>query len=130
MPEDLNNILLAIAGFLFVIALIALTAWGFKAFVLSGGARGGSGFLKSREKRLGVVETASVDGRRKLILIRRDDVEHLIMIGGPVDMVIETGIFGRRSLDPPLQDVVIGQPDLGHPLGPPPDFGKLWPGTR
>jgi flagellar protein FliO/FliZ len=126
MPEDLNNILLAIAGFLFVIALIALTAWGFKAFVLSSGGRGGSGFLKGRDKRLGVVETASVDGRRKLILIRRDDVEHLIMIGGPVDMVIETGIFGRRSLDPPLQDVVIGQPDLG----PPPDFGKLWPASR
>jgi flagellar protein FliO/FliZ len=115
MPEDLNNILLAIAGFLFVIALIALTAWGFKAFVLSSGGRGGSGFLKGRDKRLGVVETASVDGRRKLI-----------MIGGPVDMVIETGIFGRRSLDPPLQDVVIGQPDLG----PPPDFGKLWPASR
>ena len=27
-----------------------------------------------------------------MILIRRDDVEHLIMTGGPVDVVIETGI--------------------------------------
>jgi len=35
-----------------------------------------------------VVETASVDQRRKFVLIRRDDVEHLIIIGGPVDMVV------------------------------------------
>jgi hypothetical protein len=44
------------------------------------------------EKRLFVVEQSNIDGRRRLILIRRDDVEHLIMTGGPVDMVIETGI--------------------------------------
>ena len=39
-----------------------------------------------------VSEQASVDSRRKLLLIRRDDVEHLIMTGGPVDVVIETNI--------------------------------------
>jgi hypothetical protein len=39
-----------------------------------------------------VVDYASLDGRRKLVLIRRDDVEHLLMTGGPVDVVIETGI--------------------------------------
>jgi flagellar protein FliO/FliZ len=118
MTNDLNTILLGIAGFLFVIALIALTAWGFKAFVLSSG-RGG-GFLKGREKRLGLVETASIDGRRKLLLIRRDDVEHLIMTGGPVDMVIETGIKGRRHLEPPLEDVIIARSDSR----PAPDYGK------
>ena len=52
MTNDINSILLAVAGFLFAIALIALTAWGFKAFVLSGG-RDRAGFLKGREKRLG-----------------------------------------------------------------------------
>lgn len=44
------------------------------------------------ERRLDVVEQASIDGKRRLILIRRDGVEHLIMTGGPVDVVIETGI--------------------------------------
>ncbi len=33
-----------------------------------------------------------IDGGRKLVLIRRDDVEHLLLIGGPIDLVIETGI--------------------------------------
>jgi hypothetical protein len=49
------------------------------------------------EKRLAVVEHASVDGRRRLVLIRRDDVEHLIMTGGPVDVLIESGIQSIRS---------------------------------
>jgi flagellar protein FliO/FliZ len=44
------------------------------------------------EPRLGIMEHARVDSRRTLVLIRRDDVEHLIMTGGPVDVVIETGI--------------------------------------
>lgn len=53
------------------------------------------------ERRLDVVEQSSVDGRRRLVLIRRDDVEHLIMTGGPVDVVIETNIAPsrRRSAD-------------------------------
>ncbi len=48
------------------------------------------------EPRIGVVEYANVDGRRKLLLVRRDEVEHLIMTGGPVDVVIETGIAPPR----------------------------------
>jgi len=56
-----------------------------------------------------VIEQASVDARRRLVLIRRDGVEHLIMTGGPVDVVIETGIQapqaeradGRRPRHPP-----------------------------
>ncbi|MGC1712512.1 MAG: hypothetical protein WA717_13115 [Methyloceanibacter sp.] len=56
--------------------------------------------MRPREKRLGVVETAIVDQKR-LVLVRRDDVEHLIIVGGPVDMVVETGIKGRPHLEPP-----------------------------
>jgi flagellar protein FliO/FliZ len=56
--------------------------------------------MRPREKRLGVVETAIVDQTR-LVLVRRDDVEHLIIVGGPVDMVVETGIKGRPHLEPP-----------------------------
>jgi hypothetical protein len=58
-------------------------------------------FFKPRpEPRLGVIEQASVDGKRRLLLIRRDDVEHLIMTGGPVDVLIETGIGERRRAVP------------------------------
>jgi flagellar protein FliO/FliZ len=65
------------------------------------------------EPRLAVMEQASVDRMRRLVLIRRDDVEHLIMTGGPVDVVIETGIAAphdaatatgaeRQEPDPPI----------------------------
>jgi hypothetical protein len=49
---------------------------------------------KNRQPRLAVLDAAAVDTRRRLVLIRRDDVEHLIMIGGPTDIVIESRIAG------------------------------------
>jgi hypothetical protein len=55
-------------------------------------------FRPRREPRLGISEQASVDGRRRLVLIRRDNVEHLIMTGGPVDVVIETGINAEGQM--------------------------------
>jgi flagellar protein FliO/FliZ len=39
-----------------------------------------------------VIDSASVDGRRRLIIVRRDNVEHLLMIGGPSDVVVEQNI--------------------------------------
>jgi len=61
-------------------------------------------FRPRAEPRLGVVEYANVDGKRRLLLVRRDDVEHLIMTGGPVDVVVETGIGEkpRRQTEPTL----------------------------
>src|ERR1700688_2887595 len=53
---------------------------------------GSSGAGRGRQPRLAVIDAASVDGRRRLVLIRRDNVEHLIMIGGPSDVVIEPNI--------------------------------------
>jgi flagellar protein FliO/FliZ len=58
--------------------------------------RFGSGRLgaatRGRQPRLAVIDYASVDGRRRLILVRRDNVEHLLMIGGPTDVVVEPNI--------------------------------------
>jgi len=85
---------LALAALAVVIAMGSVFA---KAY-----ARGGSPssflFGNKVEPRIGVVEYANVDGRRKLLLVRRDEVEHLIMTGGPVDVVIETGIVPPRPI--------------------------------
>jgi hypothetical protein len=107
---DLDTLILAVAATLFVIAIGALLVWVFRTF--SGGRLSAHRFLRPRDLRLGVVETASVDQRGKLVLIRRDDVEHLIIVGGPVDMVVETGIRGRPRLEPPLEDVIIAKSDI------------------
>lgn len=92
MPAELNEIIYYVAAFIFVIALILIGARVMRGSAAKSGSKSGGSFLRGRERRLGVVEAASVDGRRKLILLRRDNVEHLIMTGGPVDVVVETGI--------------------------------------
>jgi flagellar protein FliO/FliZ len=44
---------------------------------------------RTRQPRLGLVDAFSLDGQRQLVLVRRDNVEHLIMIGGPNDVLVE-----------------------------------------
>src|SRR5690349_23011598 len=72
-----------------VLVLIALIAWLVRRV---GGSRLGGGSMRGRQPRLAVIDAANVDARRKLVLIRRDNIEHLLMIGGPSDVVIEPNI--------------------------------------
>ncbi len=57
-----------------------------------GANRLGGANTRGRQPRLAVIDAATVDGRRRLVLIRRDNVEHLLMIGGPSDLVVEPNI--------------------------------------
>ncbi|MBM3544586.1 MAG: hypothetical protein FJX44_08810 [Alphaproteobacteria bacterium] len=114
---DLDTLLLAVAAGLFVIALLALLFWAFKAFF---GRSSSPGFLKTRDRRLAVIETATIDAQRKLVLLRRDEVEHLMVIGGPVDMVIESGIRPRPHLQPLRDEVIVAT----NEFRPAPDFSK------
>lgn len=80
---------------LFIAGLIIVGGLLLKGYLAQDGnaaSFAGGLFGPKPDKRLDVVDQASVDGRRRLVLIRRDDVEHLIMTGGPVDVVIETNI--------------------------------------
>ncbi len=47
---------------------------------------------RNRKTRLAVMDATAVDSHRRLVLIRRDDIEHLILIGGPTDVVVERDI--------------------------------------
>ncbi len=47
---------------------------------------------RNRKARLAVMDATAVDSHRRLVLVRRDDVEHLILIGGPSDVVVEQNI--------------------------------------
>lgn len=81
-------------AFAMVLALIGLTAWLVRRF---GANRLGGGNSRGRQPRLAVIDAATVDGRRRLVLIRRDNVEHLLMIGGPTDVVVEPNIVRAAS---------------------------------
>jgi len=68
------------------------------------------------QKRLEVIDQVPIDAKHKLVLIRRDNVEHLLLTGGPVDIVIETGIgatpeAGETKSPPSLRQ------HPPHPLG-------------
>jgi flagellar protein FliO/FliZ len=90
-------------AFVIVLGLIGATAWAVRRF--GGGRLGGVG-ARGRQPRLAVVDYASVDARRRLILVRRDNIEHLVMIGGPTDIVVESNIVRAAA---PTRDVGAGR---------------------
>jgi flagellar protein FliO/FliZ len=100
-------------AFLIVLGLIGATAWAVRRF---GAGRLGGANTRGRQPRLAVIDHATVDGRRRLILVRRDNVEHLLMIGGPTDVVVEPNIVravaAPRDIAPP--------PRMPLPAEPPP----------
>ena len=83
-----ENYVQALVALVAVLALIALVAWGARRMGLAG-VRGGGG---RRDRRLSVSEVLAVDNRRRLLLVKRDAVEHLILIGGTGDIVVERSI--------------------------------------
>ena len=50
------------------------------------------------EKRLSIVETLMVGPRQRLFIVRRDNVEHLVLSGPEGATVIENGIKAQNSL--------------------------------
>lgn len=79
------NFILALA---FVLGLIGLTAWAYRRFATGHFTRR----LTSRTARLDIVEVRPVDARRRLVLVRRDATEHLLLLGPAGETVVETGI--------------------------------------
>ena len=78
-----------IVAFIVVLALIGAVFWLLRRFA---NTRLGANTQRGRMPRLAVIDAAAVDGRRRLVLVRRDNVEHLLMIGGPTDIVVEPNI--------------------------------------
>lgn len=83
----------------FALALIVVTgliiglAWLLRKYgqgrLLQSGNRG----------RIGIVEVTGLDARRRLVLVRRDNVEHLIVLGPNSETVVERGI-GAATKEP------------------------------
>jgi flagellar protein FliO/FliZ len=96
---EIMEILSWLAFIIFIGCLIVGCAVLLRGYLTTGsptGALTNAFFGPKPDKRIDIVDQFNVDGRRRLVLVRRDDVEHLIMTGGPVDVVIETGIGEKR----------------------------------
>src|SRR5207248_356564 len=120
---------------LFVIVVLGLLALAFWLLRQFGGGRLVSGATRGRQPRLAVIDQATVDSRRRLVLIRRDTVEHLLIIGGPSDVVVEQNIVRAATAlretgsarPPPMPRAPVGedsmwplQPELAPPGAPAP----------
>src|SRR6186713_1735831 len=87
-------------AFIAVLALIGVAAWLVRRFANN---RLGATTNRGRMPRLAVIDAAAVDNRRRLVLVRRDNVEHLLMIGGPTDIVVEPNIVRAIPGREPMQ---------------------------
>lgn len=67
---------------LFFVLMLALRRFGF----------GNAAATPRRQRRLSVVEVTPLDAKRRLVLVRRDEVEHLLLLGSAGDLVVEPGI--------------------------------------
>ncbi|MBW9115058.1 flagellar biosynthetic protein FliO [Rhizobium cauense] len=96
-----SRFLIAAGGVALALLLLVVVLWIMRSRAPSPFVRGG----RNRQPRLQVLDAAAVDARRRLVLVRRDDIEHLIMIGGPTDIVIESRIGEAAGKALPLEAV-------------------------
>lgn len=80
---------------------------------------------RTRAPRLQVVDVARIDEKRKLVLVRRDEVEHLVLVGGQTDLLVEGSILRvpaavrpHSRSDEPRLDMPAAPPPSRHPSRP------------
>ncbi|WP_431469895.1 flagellar biosynthetic protein FliO [Sphingosinithalassobacter sp. LHW66-3] len=93
---DLLSLLRTLGALGTVLGLLAGALWLVRRYdiKLPGRVSGGS------RKRVEMVERLSIDAKRSVALIRRDDAEHLILIAPDGHVVIETGIVKPAVAEP------------------------------
>lgn len=108
-----DKFLVAALGVSLALLCLFIVLWLLRNRAPSPFVRGG----RNRQPRLQVLDAAAVDTRRRIVLVRRDNVEHLVMIGGPTDIVIESGIGDERpylSARPIQPQALAEQQDLAE----------------
>ena len=93
---DLNVYFKFVLALVLVLGLIAALAWTARRFGLGGKLTPNTG----RTRRLSVVEVMPLDARRKLVLLRRDTAEHLVLLGAGQDLLLESGIAAPETPGP------------------------------
>jgi len=87
---DLDTYFRFLIGLVFVLGLILTLAWAARRLNLIPGA---IKLAKSGQRRLAIVEISAVDAKHRLVLVRRDNVEHLLLLGPTSESIVETGII-------------------------------------
>ncbi len=88
----LDTYLRFLIALVFVVAMIGALAWIVRRFGWANRFVAPAG-----KKRLSVLEVLPLDGKRRLVLLRRDTVEHLVLLGVSGDLLIESGAGARPA---------------------------------
>lgn len=84
---SIQDITYFLAALLFVLTLMGGLALLLKKLGIAGPA-----MVTPAKRRLKVVENLPLDSRRRVVLIQRDGVEHMILLGQNSDLLIEQNI--------------------------------------
>ena len=103
MDLDYSHYLQFFSALVFVLSLIGVIALIMRRYGLGGAIKFNQNFRNAR-KRISVIDAIPVDARRRLLLIKRDDVEHLILLGTHQDLLIERGIASPNKSEAPEDD--------------------------
>jgi len=96
---DWDNYLRFVLALLFVLGLIGLLATLVRKY---GIGMTNVSIRKGAERRLALVEVLPLDAKRRAVLLRRDDTEHLVILGPESQTVVETHI-PPNALDAPSE---------------------------
>ena len=113
---QLSPPLVYIAVFVVILLLLAIFAWVLRK--ISGHNAQVEGSVRGRKPRLGIVDTFQLDRQRQLVIVRRDSVEHLLLLGGTTDIVVENSIV--RSMASQTQSRETGGARIAAPPQPAP----------
>lgn len=91
---DALNYLQYASALIFVVALIGVAAMLARRFGL-----GRALPAAARRRRLAVCEVLPLDAKRRLVLLRRDGTEHLVILGPAGETVVEAGITACAAGD-------------------------------
>ncbi len=89
-----------------VLGLIAALTWAARRFGFGGQLTPNAG----KSPRLSVVEVRTLDSRRKLVLLRRDGSEYLVLLGPNQDLLLEGGISAPSGAAQPVSLAATGAP--------------------
>lgn len=97
LASDGISMIKFIAAFVFVIGAMFAFGW-----IVKRSGLGGPVIKMGAKRRLKLVETIAVDHRRRLVLVRRDDREHLLLLGPDHASVVENNILAPADVAAPL----------------------------
>ena len=95
MELEAVNYLKFVLALVFVLGLIG----GFAILAKRAGLGNRGPIVRGKSKRLSIVESMSLDPKRRVVLIRRDNAEHLVLLGTQNEQIIETGLAVKDVLE-------------------------------